>query len=285
VWLRIPLTLILLGLTVLFYAVKANRVYKRTYSMNELAKIEQKLWPQISPVLDLDLLKTDIDKGPWAMAMTPMQFCKKHRLLLEVKPTKQDIFARQNRVEVVLNRGEANRIFALQVGALWQGVAKLPPHARALFAAFAARLNADTEPALALLKRLTETAGTKLDISGTEELLKKHVNTPLVQQIVQRHAYVLTVMASMLVGAREDGVQASADFLWLKVVDRRLWYMLNTIGRQTPFIEVGGPFAHWLAEKELGVPLFVPMVEEVVNAVELALKEVVYKPDEVSQKE
>ncbi len=34
-------------------------------------------WPQITPVLDLDLIKTDIDKGPWAMAMTPMQFCKR----------------------------------------------------------------------------------------------------------------------------------------------------------------------------------------------------------------
>ncbi len=49
-----------------------------------------------------------------------------------------------------------------------------------------------------------------------------------------------------------DGVQASADFLWLKPIDRRLWYMLNTVGRQTPFAEVAGPYAHWLAEREMG---------------------------------
>ena len=94
----------------------------------------------------------------------------------------------------------------------------------------------------------------------------------------------LTVMASMLEAAREDGVQASADFLWLKPLDRRLWYTLNTVGRQTPFIEVAGIFAHWVAEKEAGRKLFVPMVEEATNALELALKEVVYKPDEVMKR-
>ena len=87
-------------------------------------------------------------------------------------------------------------------------------------------------------------------------------------------------MASMLEEARQDGVQASADFLWLKPLDRRLWYTLNTVGRQTPFIEVAGIFAHWIAEKEAQRRLRVPMVEEATNAVELALKDVVYRPDE-----
>ena len=88
------------------------------------------------------------------------------------------------------------------------------------------------------------------------------------------------MMASMLEGAREDGVQASADFLWVKPLDRRFWYMMNTVGRQTPYVEVAGPFAHWIAEKEAGRKLLVPMVEEATNALELALKEVVYRPDE-----
>jgi intracellular multiplication protein IcmP len=100
---------------------------------------------------------------------------------------------------------------------------------------------------------------------------------------VQSHAYVLTVMAAMLVGARDDGVQSSADFLWLKPVDRKLWYMLNTVGRQTPFAEVAGVYAHWLAEKEAGKRMLVPMVEEATKALEIALKEVVYRRDEETE--
>ena len=49
-----------------------------------------------------------------------------------------------DKIEVVLKRGEANKIFAMQLGPLWKGADKLPPHAKALFAVFAARINADT---------------------------------------------------------------------------------------------------------------------------------------------
>ena len=184
-----------------------------------------------------------------------------------------------DRIEVVLKRGEINRLFIMQLGSLWRGVDKLPPYARALFAAFAARVNADPDGSKLILQ-MAATCRSKINYNGTEALLKKHYNTKEIQKVVQSHAYMLTVMATMLERSREDGVQASADFLWLKPIDRRLWYTLNTVGRQTPFVEVGGIFAHWVAEKEAGKKLVVPMVEEATNAVELALKDIVYKRDE-----
>ena len=57
--------------------------------------------------------------------------------------------------------------------------------------------------------------------------------------------------------------------------------MLNVVGRQTPFVEVAGPYAHWLAEKEIGKGLLVPMVEEATHALEIGLQEILYQPDEV----
>lgn len=282
-WLRIPLMLLMFLLAIVVYFSNTTRVFKRNYNMHDLAKLEKGNWPQLTPIIGLDLIKTDIDTGPWAMAMTPMQFCKRNQLLEEVKPQRREGMARKDwdRLDVVLKRGDANRVFALQLGTLWKGTNALPPYARALFAVFAARLNADTKEATAVLQRLNNSSTGELDMTGVDALLKKHENSTLVQKIVQSHAYVLTVMASMLEGAREDGVQASADFLWLKARDRRLWYTLNTVGRQTPFIEVAGIFAHWIAEKEAGRKLLVPMVEEATHALGLALKEVVYKPDEV----
>jgi|SRR5579885_2148109 intracellular multiplication protein IcmP len=282
-WLRLPFVVLLLILAVVVYVGNTTRVYRRTYNMRDLAKLEVKNWPQITPVLGLDLIKTDIDTGPWAMAMTPMQFCKKYKLLEEVKPQRREGMSRKDwgKIEVVLKRGEANKVFALQLGPLWGGSAKLPPYARALFAVFAARINADSQAAAKILAQLSASSKNKeLNLDGVDELLKKHENTKAVQAVVQSHAYASTVMAAMLLGARDDGVQASSDFLWLKPVDRRLWYTLNTVGRQTPFIEVAGIFAHWVAEREAGRKLLLPMVEEATNAVEIALKEVVYRPDE-----
>lgn len=283
-YLRYPFVLLFIILAFIVYFGNTTRVFKHIYSMQQLAKLEKTNWPQITPVVDLNLVKEDINKGPWAMALSPMSFCKRFNLLEEIRPHRREAMARKDwdKIEVVLKRGEANKLFALQLGPLWRGVAHLPPHTKALFAVFAARVNADSKAAANLLAQLNRSSGAKLDMTGVDELLKKHADTKLVQQTIAPHAYVLTAMASMLAAARDDGVQASADFLWLKPVDRRLWYTLNTVGRQTPFVEVGGVFAHWLAEKEAGRKLFVPVVEEATKALEIALKEVVYRPDEVN---
>jgi intracellular multiplication protein IcmP len=281
-WLRIPFVVLMFIMAILVYVSNTAHVFRRIYSMRDLAKLEKMNWPQISPVLELDLIKTDIDAGPWAMAMTPMQFCKRYKLLEEVRPQRREGMTRKewDRIDVVLKRGEANKLFAMQLGPLWRGIDKIPPYSKALFAVFAARANADTAAAVKLLRQLNLSNPTALNMAGVDELIKKHENTKIVQKVLHSHAYVLTIMASMLAIAREDGVQASADFLWLKPVDRRLWYTLNTVGRQTPFIEVAGIFAHWIAEKEAARRLIVPMVEEATKAVEIALKEVIYKKDE-----
>lgn len=282
-YVRIPFVVLLSMLGVIVYLTNTTRVYRRTYSMRDFAKLESKNWPQITPVINLDLIKTDIDTGPWAMALTPMLFCKKYNLLQEVRPARQEGMARKDwdKIEVVLKRGEANKIFALQLGPLWMGTDKLPPYARALFAVFAARINADSKGAAQMLKQLSMSSlNRSLNYSGVDALLKKHQDTKAVKEVVSLHAYASTVMAAMLKASRDDGVQASADFLWLKPLDRKLWYTLNTVGRQTPFIEVAGVFAHWIAEREAGRKLFVPMIDEATNAVVVMLKEVLYRRDE-----
>ena len=281
-YLRIPLTAIMGALMFIVYFGNSTRLFKTTYSMKVLAQSEKVNWPQIGPVLGLDLVHTDIDKGPWAMAMTPIQFCRKYNLIEEFRRPRQEGVSRKegDKVEVMLRRGEANKVFALQLGPRWEGISRLPPYSKALFAIFAARINADTKTAYNLIMQLNRSIINKVDYRGVDALIKKHEGSKIVKQILSSHAYVLTMMAAMITAARLDGVQATADFLWLKPLDRRLWYVLNTMGRQTPFVEAAGPFAHWLSEKEAGRKLIVPMVEGATTALEIALKAMVYHPEE-----
>lgn len=282
IYLRYPAMILFLIMAVIIFFVSPTRSFKNIYTMRSLAKLEKSNWPHLMPILNLDLVKQDVNKGPWAMALLPMQFCKKYHLLQEFRPEPKEgeLQRKASRIEVTLKRGDANRIFSMQLGSVWPGVDRVPPHVRALFAVFAARINGDSEAAAALLVHMNMSLTTKLDFSRAEPLIKKYTNTPIVKRIIQSHAYLLTVMAEMLDAARCDGVQSTADFLWLKPVDRRLWYMLNTVGRQTPFPEVAGPFAHWIAEKRVGRKLLVPMIEEATNALEIALKDIIYQPDE-----
>lgn len=275
-----PVAIILVVLALILYFGNPIARFKKTYTMKRLFEAEKNNYPQIIPVSNVDLVSEHIDKGPWSMAMTPMQFAKRYKLLQEVH-THGSGFGTKESITATVMRGEAYQVFALQVGPLWPGIDKLNIYTKALFAAFAARANRDSDAASALLRRIaSSSASGKLDFFGAQELFDKHKNSKIAQRVIERHAYVLTVMASILMAAREDGVLASADFLWLKVVDRRMWFMLNAVGRQTPHSEISGPFAHWLAERELGRKISSPMVEEAVNALDLAIKEVIYIPDE-----
>lgn len=281
-FLRYPVSFILIILAVLIYLTKPLTRFKKTYSLQRLVDLEKENWPHLNAVVKLNLIKDDLDKGPWAMAMSPMMFAKHHKLLIEEKVLPHELVLKSKAViNVTVNRDEARKIFALQLGRYWEGVQSLPPYMRALFAVFAARIQGDREGAAKLLEHINRSlpAG-KPDFSGTDALLKKHRDSKIAKIICEKHSFVFTVMASMLEGGRSDGVIGCAEFMWLKPIDRRLWFTLNSVGRQTPFTEVAGIFAHWLAEKEFGRKLNVPMVEEAVNGLEIAVKELIYKPDE-----
>jgi len=258
--------------TIYLLFFKSKSRLQATYTMRTLSDLESKNWPLITPVLDKNLVKDDIEEGPWRMADSPIKFAERHAMV-------KSVYEGGNHV-AKLDRAKAEVVLAMQMGPLWNGLEPLPGYIRALFAIFAAKAENDAKGARALLNQIASSSQTgKLNFGGTQELLIKHVRSPKVGRAVGPHAYLLTVMASMLELARTDGVLATSEFLWLKPLDRRLWYMLNCVGRQTPFTEISGPFGHWVVEKRLRRPLKVPMVGEAVNALDVALSEIIYNPE------
>ena len=234
-----------------------------------LKKQESENWPQINPVLSLDLVKEDIEKGPWAMAKLPINFCKENGLV--------NIKEKEGKKIWSLSRGPTQRIFVLQLGQLWKGPQALPIYMKALMVVFIARALKERDVANQLLTQIAVSATSgKLDFTGVEDLMKKYQDSKVLKWLEQRHAYVYTLMASLLEIARADGVLATAEFLWLKPLDRRLWYVLNSVGRQTSVIEAAGPFAHWLAEKKLKRALKTPMLKEALNALEVSIDDTLY---------
>lgn len=234
--------------------------FRRIHTMQTLAQSEQRLWPAISPVVKLDLIKQDIDKGPWAMSRKPLEFSRYYKLLDEGNK---------------LNRDRAEKLFAMQLGKLWEGSAKLPPYARALFACFAAQACGEIEEAKTGLEKLAiSMASGKDDYGWVPGLLTKFEKNDRVQQVLKSHAYVYTVMASMLKAAREFGVMQSAQFIWLRPKNRQLWYILNGVGRRVAFAEIAGIYAHWIAEEVAEHPIERPYVVKAVDGLERALLEV-----------
>lgn len=255
----------------------------KIYNMSSLRTQEQENWPAISPVVKEDLVKTDIDAGPWAMAMNPMEFARKYHLL-----KKNDLLSESNipgqEMTASIKKGDAKRVFTMQLGPVWEGWEHCQPHVLALAAIFVARINRDRDNAQKIADELSKSfAQGKVNYAVAFPILEKYKNTPLVQETIQSHAYVYTLMASILVKARDDGVVPSSEFLWLKPVDRRLWYMMNVVGRQTAFVEIAGAFSHWKAEKAMQRPSLTPMIDEAIKALEIAIKEVKLSPKELKE--
>lgn len=268
-WMQYPIGLILISLgTYGYFSNNATR-FRHIYSMKSLKKTENEIWPQITPVLSLDLVKQDLDEGPWAMSRLPLDFAKDHDLLYVSENNGKKIWQ--------VDTGKAQHVFAMQLGRPWQGAQNLPIHIKALLVIFLARAERKRDLAKTLMVQISRSATSgKLDFTGVEEALPQFKNSKIIPWLEKRHAYVGTLMSSLLEIGRSDGVLATAEFLWLKPVDRWLWYVLNNVGRRTAFSEIAGVHSHWLAEKKIGRALRVPVVKEAAKALALYMDDLLF---------
>src|SRR3990167_8522140 len=188
-WLRYPVMLVLLILAAYLFFHNRSTRFRQIYTMQSLRKLESENWPQITPVLSLDLVKQNLKEGPWAMAKLPLDFCKQHDLLK---------ISQGERGEKIwqLRSKEVERLFVLQMGPLWQGAEALPIHVKALLVIFLTRAHRDHDVAEKLLEQISESASHgKLDFSGVEEYLQKYQHSKIIPWLEKRHAYVGTFMS------------------------------------------------------------------------------------------
>ena len=266
---RYPIMLIMLCLAGYIYTKHTGRKFNTVFSMKSLRKAEQENWPCITPVISIDLVNEDLEKGPWAMAKVPLEFCKEHHLAFAKKIGEVTVWS--------LDTKAAYHVLAMQMGRHWKGVHALPIHVKALVVIFIACAVGEREKANHFLAQIASSASSgKLNFTGVEQALEQYKNSNILEWIDEHHAFVYTALASLLKIARSDGVLATAEFLWVKPVDRELWYMLNSVGRQTAVVEVSGCFAHWLAEVKLGAAIKTPMVKQAVDALQEALENVLF---------
>jgi intracellular multiplication protein IcmP len=97
-------------------------------------------------------------------------------------------------------------------------------------------------------------------------------------EIMDQHHFTTPGLMSVLNQARlRSGVLAPAQFAFLKLVDRRLWYALHALGFESDAliahphpsmrVEAIGAGAHWAAERAVGVPIPTPVFDSALAAI------------------
>jgi len=192
----------------------------------------------------------------------------------------------------------AHAALARQLGPLWQGVGQAAGHVRVLYVAFALHLAGRRSDCLALLGDMAEalaTPGPGEGPGGPEqplvlplglvrfadiELRDPELAGPA-EAVTARHGFTAPALMTLLTEARRrTGVLAPAQFNSLRLVDRRLWYALHSLGfpaeglgqhpHPNPLVEAVGARDHWAAECLAGEPLLLPSVERAARGVRAA---------------
>lgn len=87
-----------------------------------------------------------------------------------------------------------------------------------------------------------------------------------IKQVLLTHGYVKTVFFALLERSWEFGVLAPAELLWVKKIDRELYYVMSQQGRLSCFVDCSGAWAHYLYESTCGFKLISPQVTEAIRA-------------------
>ena len=176
-----------------------------------------------------------------------------------------------------VDEASAARAFQKQLGRRWKGASAVQPYKQILLACFCLKASRKRVEADVMLGRLAMCWSHKggLNLRKDKKLLKearavlrdKNLAAETLSKVNQ-HAFETTAILRALAVAREEGgVLAPAQFVWLRGHDRRLWYPLNNMGRQSFHMEALGAMSHYKAEKLTQRPIPVPKMEGAVETI------------------
>jgi hypothetical protein len=295
-WIRWPLALflVLLGIMAIYLGRVASLT--RRLNMESLLQHNSESFPCLLPVVGRgnSLLDPDsYDAGHWRIGRSPIQFAVENKLLTddEGNALGPDKLMRHGLGHADapayglarLDEKKTLEILLMQLGPAFEGTANLKPHRKALAAAFLAYADGKKEAGVAILDALS---GSYVEQEGTpacpvlesrdfqkrlDAAFEQHESI-LSDSLIERHtAHELPWFMALLNRARKKGVLASSQFLWLRPLDRSLWYALHHCGGRAAWAEGFAAWAHYTAEEKAGKALLEPHVALAVASLREAL--------------
>lgn len=265
-----PLFILIIGLFV--WVISRNPYYRltRKLTIRNLPWVMVKNYPGIAHILarfgHLDQLLLNEDPEEARSAQSPVEFAQEHNLIDTAKRR--------------LRKKAAHKVFLSQVNLAPEGAAlSLAPWEKALAASFVhLRFMGDRPTAKSILDDLNRSCLRTKDGFPDYSLAAGLWTVASQCEAFREFAKGRRSSRSLLYALFDDDLQLpSANFRWLKGVDRTLWYALSSAGRGKFFIEGGGVIAwsqcesYRLTLDEEKAAKFPPTVRAAVLGLELDL--------------
>jgi intracellular multiplication protein IcmP len=251
------------------YFIDNSNVFTRKFNLENLIKEHAKMFPAINPITKFNPLKDNSRTQGDPIPTTLPSFAE--ALMPEEWISYFDVPLHNN----LPDRDAIRRALLPQLGKRWQGPTALPPYAQALFAAFAMKVGGQRKESDDFLGAISSAwepgRGLRLN-KELKDIIREALQHPkqgrVLEKIAAQHAFVTTALLRSLQEARhQGGVLAPAQFLWLRDVDRALWYPLNNLGRNAVHTEACGAITHYRAELSAHKPIPNPQLEPAIEGI------------------
>ena len=302
-WIRWPLAFLLGVLGAVSIFMSRTSKLTRRFNMESLLKNNAESFPCLRPVVGRGayLLSPDsYDSGPWRFARSPIQFALEHGLLVDANGNsfslEQALHKGLASVELPaygngrLDEDKALIVFQEQLGRHMDCFDELNTGRKALASAFLAYASGNKNDCLKILDAVSSSYTEQevpvcpvLDHTSFQNRLaktwEKHSSILSEPLIVRHSAFELVWFMALLTQARKKGVLASSQFLWLRPLDRPLWYALNQCGGRAAWAEGFAPWAHYVAEEKARKALSEPHVLPAITSLRDSLSSQGWFPD------
>lgn len=273
-WAKYPFMLLLAIMGVVGIFLNKKSQLMRRFSMESLSEHNAEHFPCIAPVVGRgDYLQAleSFDKGRWQIARTPVQFCVEHNLVryengkgVAWEEAFKNGVADMNLPaygKMVLDKESFEHVFVKQLGTKTREYKKLPIIRQVMISAFLAYGNDDKQTAINIL----DTCSLSYIENEKEATCKCFADPTFIQYIgktyekyhkisskllEQHKTHELTWIMALLFFARKKGILASSQFLFLRPLDRGLWYALHQCGGQVAWSEGLSAWLHYHAEEK-----------------------------------
>lgn len=265
-----------------------NFRFRKKLNVKQYIREKKAIYPHLRMFDALELADYELNDARFGMSMTARQFAYRNRLIAGW------IDEADGSCTPTLDRVGAEGVFRLQLGALWTGFMALTPAQTMLTAIVIPRVAA-TNSALNddEFKKCIKTSEEmvrwcwelfvpkpgadlswltpEVDLTHPREVIAQYIDSPPVRALLQKHAYVKTVLYAMFVAARSLGVLPPTEMRWMRFFDRDCWYMVQNFGRPGVYPEGGAAHSHFLYEIKSKECLIEPQLDKAVTGLEDAL--------------
>jgi intracellular multiplication protein IcmP len=264
------------ALPILIFALivfRARQKRLRGFTTEEVVEAIQERYPW-GRYWNLNIHAMDPHSGPFALALRPWDLARQLDAARWEPEGGDHLGLRPERFAAY---------YTEQMGS--DDLRHLHPAVTALVTAILPQVTGDGKTTYARLAHLTRRAtdDRKDPLRGVREMTAKDVpwkqteeESAVWREISGMHHYARGQVLALVARARENGLLPPVWMLWLKGVDRDLYYALQSLGNGggMAFVEGAGILAHYRAEKAAGRALVAPEIEDAVAGIEAALKQV-----------